>query len=47
MEKKPFIYTAPTVRVAPCRLELNMLTVSVTVPGATIEDAEEEEWTIS
>lgn len=41
------LYVSPQVRVAPCSLELALLTVSVNVPGATIGDAEEEEWTVS
>lgn len=45
--KKLNLYVSPKVRVAPCKLELCLLTVSANVPGATIGDAEEEEWTIS
>lgn len=45
--KKLTLYVSPEVRVAPCNLEISLLTVSVTVPGATIGDVEEEEWTVS
>ena len=39
-------YDSPFVRVAPCRLELNLL-ASANVPGAGIDDVTEEEWTVS
>ena len=39
-------YVSPFVRVAPCRLVLSLL-ASANVPGAGIDDAEEEEWTVS
>ena len=45
--KKLNLYVSPQVRVTPCNLEISLLTVSVTVPGATIGDVEEEEWTVS
>ena len=41
------LYVSPSVRVAPCNLELSLLTISVNIPGAVIEEAEEEEWTVS
>lgn len=40
-------YVSPSVRVAPCRLELSLLTVSPNVTGAGIADVEEDEWTVS
>ena len=40
------MYIPPVMRVYESRLE-HMLTVSAVVPGATISDAEEEEWTVS
>ena len=40
------LYVSPLMRVAPYRLELALLTVSVS-SGATIDDAEEEVWTVS
>ena len=40
-------YVSPRTRIAPFVLEKFFLTVSATVPGATIDDAVEEEWTVS
>ena len=40
------LYEAPGVRVSPFSPEKCFL-YSATVPGATIDDAEEEEWTVS
>lgn len=39
-------YVSPSVRVAPCRLELSLL-ASANVTGAGIDDVTEEEWTVS
>ena len=41
------LYEVPRVRIAPYSLEKCFLAASATVPGATIDDAEEEVWTIS
>ncbi len=47
MKKAQKNYVSPQVRERDFRLEYNLLTVSAIVPGAAIEDAEEEEWTVS
>ena len=39
-------YVSPSVRVAPFQME-RCFTLSAIVPGAGIDDAEEEEWTVS
>jgi hypothetical protein len=39
-------YVSPSVRVAPFQMEYSF-TLSAIVPGAGIDDAEEEEWTVS
>lgn len=37
-------YASPRARIAPFALEKFFLTVSASVPGATIGDSEEEDW---
>ena len=46
-QKKNKQYDSPCTRIAPFAWEKSFLTVSATVPGATIDDAVEEEWTVS
>lgn len=40
-------YASPQATVETYSLERDLLIVSVNVPGAVIDDAEEEEWIVS